>query len=248
MKKILDTEVIYNAFMDTLLKKLPKKESDYPDWYKERLEKCASCKYNTKNIPNRLIPTGGLYFSKLMGKNRCSICTCFIKQKAWSKTEECAMGETDARPSWLPEGYINSDNEEYSKWNRMELITMRSDEFNLISTDREKYNMDISEDGSMFVIDIVPVEEGNDVSLSFILSSRHDILVKSIQSTCGCTNVTINKIDARNNEIGLNINTKGFGIGPFMKKIKVTYDIPRLNVTEEYVEIQLIGSVISKKK
>ena len=70
MKKIVNTEVIYNAFMDTLLKKLPKKESDYPDWYKERLEKCASCKYNTKNIPNRLIPTEKPYINKKMRKNR----------------------------------------------------------------------------------------------------------------------------------------------------------------------------------
>ena len=50
MKKILQAEVIYDAFMDTILKKLPRKKEDYPDWYKERLEKCEGCKFNTKNV------------------------------------------------------------------------------------------------------------------------------------------------------------------------------------------------------
>ena len=247
MRKILDTEVIYNAFMDTLLKKLPKKESDYPDWYKERLEKCASCKYNTKNIPNRLIPTGGLYFSKLMGKNRCSICTCFIKQKAWSKTEECAMGETDARPAWLPESYKNQDNKETSQWNRIEVITMRSDEFNLESTDPKKYNIDLTEDGQRFEIRFVdPVKSGDNVDTSFILKSRHDIFIKGIKSFCGCTNVHLDVIDDSKNKITATINTSNFGSGEFRKSIEVKYELQGISDKEELIVIDIVGNIVSQ--
>ncbi len=67
MKKILQAEVIYDSFMDTILKKLPRKKEDYPDWYKERLEKCEGCKFNTKNVPNSMLPLS-LYVSKKIGK------------------------------------------------------------------------------------------------------------------------------------------------------------------------------------
>ena len=149
MKKILQAEVIYDAFMDTILKKLPRKKEDYPDWYKERLEKCEGCKFNTKNVPNSMLPLS-LYVSKKIGKNRCSVCTCFIKQKAWSKTEECALGEGLPRPSWMDRQYSIDFYDEKSRWNRLELITMDSDEFNVISTDDKQYNIDLSKDGKSF--------------------------------------------------------------------------------------------------
>ena len=93
MKKILQAEVIYDAFMDTILKKLPRKKEDYPDWYKERLEKCEGCKFNTKNVPNSMLPLS-LYVSKKIGKNRCSVCTCLEQDRG-----VCAWGR--ASPSFV---------------------------------------------------------------------------------------------------------------------------------------------------
>jgi len=225
MKKILQAEVIYNAFMDTILQKLPKKEKDYPEWYRERLEKCNGCKFNTKNIPNSLIPTGSLYFSKMLGKNRCSICTCFIKQKAWSKTEECAMGETDNRPDWLPYGYVTSDKDNESKWNRLELITMDSDEFNLISTDDKLYNTDLSEDGNKFLIKLNPVPKGENIKFSFILQSKHEITISKISASCECTEPDLKLVDKKHHEIGVKINTENFGLGEFVKEMRIDYTI-----------------------
>lgn len=224
MKEILKIEVIYNAFMDTILRRLPKKEKDYPEWYKNRLEKCKNCKYNTKNIPVHELPID-LYVSRIIGKDRCSICTCFIKQKAWARTEECAMGETDSRPSWLTNGYIKSDNEETSKWNKLEVITMDEDEFNLVSTDEYKYNIGLSEDGQGFDIKLSPIVKGNNIDFSFIVNSTHDIEVSGIDTSCGCTSQNMSIIGERSIKIDVLINTCGFGVGDFSKHMNLRYYI-----------------------
>lgn len=246
MKKILQAQVIYDAFMDTILRRMPKKEKDYPAWYKDRLDKCNNCKYNTKNIPNSILPTGSLYFSKMLGKNRCSICTCFIKQKAWSKTEECAMAETNERPSWLPYGYVTSDKDNEPKWNRLELITMDSDEFNLVSVDGKKYNTDISEDGEKFLIKLIPTKKGNDIDFSFILQSRHNIVITRIDAGCGCTEPTLDLIDKKNHKIGIHLNTNGFGIGNFVKDFSVHYKIEGKEYkddVDDIIDIKFLGKI-----
>ena len=212
MKKILQAEVIYDAFMDTILKKLPRKKEDYPDWYKERLEKCEGCKFNTKNVPNSMLPLS-LYVSKKIGKNRCSVCTCFIKQKAWSKTEECALGEGLPRPSWMDRQYSIDFYDEKSRWNRLELITMDSDEFNVISTDDKQYNIDLSKDGKSFEIIFEPVEKGNSIRFSFVLESKHDMKITASETSCGCTSSNLNIIDSRHFKFNIEIHTAGFGIG-----------------------------------
>nr|DAY19005.1 MAG TPA: hypothetical protein [Caudoviricetes sp.] len=246
MKKILQAQVIYDAFMDTILRRMPKKEKDYPAWYKDRLDKCNDCKYNTKNIPNSILPTGSLYFSKMLGKNRCSICTCFIKQKAWSKTEECAMAETNERPSWLPYGYVTSDKDNEPKWNRLELITMDSDEFNLVSVDGKKYNTDISEDGEKFLIKLIPTKKGNDIDFSFILQSRHNIVITRIDAGCGCIEPTLDLIDKKNHKIGIHLNTNVFGIGNFVKDFSVHYKIEGKEYkddVDDIIDIKFLGKI-----
>lgn len=244
MKKILQAEVIYDAFMDTILKKLPRRKEDYPDWYKERLEKCEGCKFNTKNVPNSMLPLS-LYVSKKIGKNRCSVCTCFIKQKAWSKTEECALGEGLPRPSWMDRQYSIDFYDEKSRWNRLELITMDSDEFNVISTDDKQYNIDLSKDGKSFEIIFEPVEKGNSIKFSFVLESKHDMKITASETSCGCTSSNLNIIDSRHFKFNIEIHTSGFGIGRFVKHMTVHYQKDG-SQKEESIPFNFEGTIIQK--
>lgn len=243
MKKILQAEVIYDAFMDTILKKLPRKKEDYPDWYKERLEKCDSCKFNTKNVSNSMLPLS-LYVSKKIGKNRCSVCTCFIKQKAWSKTEECAIGERLPLPSWMGRQYSNDFYEEKSRWNRIELITMDSDEFNVLSTNDKQYNIDLSQDGKSFEIKFEPVKKGNNIEFAFVLESRHDMKITASETSCGCTSSNLNIIDSRHFKFNMKIKTDEFGIGRFVKHMTVHYQREGSN-KEESIPFDFIGQIVN---
>lgn len=224
MDKILEHEVIYNAFMDTILGKLPRKKENYPDWFKDRLEKCDGCKYNTKNIPNSMLPTD-LYISKMLGKPRCSICTCFIKQKAWSKTEQCAMGETKKRPDWITYGQMNKDNREEALWNRMELITLDKDLFNLISDDHEKYNTDLSEDKAGFDINLGNIPRGSDADFTFTLESRKPIQLRATHASCSCTVPKVQHLDDKHIRFNIHITCGKFGKGEFDRTMTVDYGI-----------------------
>lgn len=222
MKKILEYEVIYNAFMDTILGDLPRNEADYPEWYKERLDKCASCKYNTKNIPSNILPTS-LWLSKKFGKARCSICTCFIKQKAWSKTEQCAMGETSSRPEWMTVGHMKQDDKETSLWNRLELITMKEDLFNLVSQDKPEYNSDLTEDGSGFILDFGNIEKGKDLEFSFTLEAKEPIVLESTKNACSCTVPNVKVLDDKRIQFTVSVKSGKFGTGVFNKDTIIGY-------------------------
>lgn len=224
MKKILEVEVIYDAFMDTLLGKLPRKEKDYPDWYKERLAKCDGCKFNTKNIPGSILPLS-LYASKMIGKNRCSICGCFIKQKAWSKVEECTIGEGLKLPAWMPVSLARDMDKEQSKWNRLELITMDSDEFNLITVNDKKYNTNISPDGNSFQILLEPTNRGENIEFSFILESKHEIEIPQFKVSCGCTTPKLSILNPKRFRFDISLNTSKFGPGRFDKHLELYYQI-----------------------
>lgn len=246
MKKITEVEVIYNAFSDTLMRKLPSREKDYPDWYRERLEKCNECKYNTKNIPNKYLPIS-LYVSKMLGKHRCSICTCFLKQKCWSKTEMCAMGETESRPKYLPEGYISQGYSEEPRWNRLELITMRADEFNLTDLDSKKYNADLTSDGSGFVFNLLPINEGENVDFEFTLETRHSMFIRTVNASCKCTVPDLSYIDNNHIRVKVHINTEGLGSGSFVKYFKFGYSMKDDNGVpledQEFIEFRINGFV-----
>ena len=224
MKKIYEAEVIYNAFMDTLMAKLPKNKKDYPDWYRERLEKCGNCKYNTKNIPKKYLPID-MYIPEMLGKHRCSICTCFLKQKCWSKTEMCAIGETEARPSYLPEGYITQGGPETPRWNRIELLTLRSDMFNIRGIDPNYMNVDLTKEGDAFLFQLMPLDIGNDVHFDFILETKDPIFIWETNATCGCTATALDYIDEHNIKVHVDINTKGFGAGAFSKRFRFKYSL-----------------------
>ena len=86
MQTIGKAQVIAQAWEDSLLGRIPKDEKDYPEWYKNRLDLCKKCPKNSSNIWFFKLPPKVL-FHRLIGRPGCSLCGCFIKEKAWMKTE-----------------------------------------------------------------------------------------------------------------------------------------------------------------
>lgn len=151
-------------------------------------------------------------------------------------------------PTWLADkGYNHGFHNEKSRWNRLELITVDSDEFNVISNDDKKYNIDLSEDGDSFVIRLEPVEAGNDVHFSFVLESRHDVDVVAVETSCGCTSEKLEILDRNHFRFNIDIRTAGFGEGQFSKKMTVHYK----KVGEELeftLPFSFTGLIIHKKE
>lgn len=247
MEQISKAKVISKAFIDTALMKIPSNEKDFPDWYKDRMDKCKVCKFNTRNIPYRILPT--VYAAhKLIGKYQCSICSCFIKQKAWSKTEVCAMGETDVRPEWMPIGHLNMDDglDDFPRWNRMEVVTGHKDDFDLISLDEHQYNVQLDENCTSFQLMMEPVLMGSDISFSFGLRAKRDVQIVATHVSCLCTSPKLEVISERNFKFSMKINTNGFGEGDFVKHLTLEYKVDGEEDTRK-IEFDFMGRMIKKR-
>ena len=118
--------------------RIPKDEKDYPEWYKNRLDLCKKCPKNSSNIFFLLSYQLKVLLQRLMGRQACSLCGCFIKEKAWMKTEVC--------PLKFVEG-------EKAKWNAMEVITADHNDFN-IESPNDNFDVGLSDDESEFYINL----------------------------------------------------------------------------------------------
>lgn len=221
MESISQTKVIYEAFKDDIMGNIPKSENEWPDWYSERMNKCKACKFNTKNIPNKYLPIT-MWIPKAMKQYRCAICTCFIDKKCWSKTEMCGLGETDARPDYLPESYIKSESQE-PKWNRLEVVTLKEDDFNVVSLNSDLYNVGISDDKLDFKFDLKPVKKGEKVEFMFRLSPKQSVKFGPVVGTCSCTSPNVTMNADGDLDISIVINTANFGVGKYSKKAYMDY-------------------------
>lgn len=82
MKKIIDTvsKIIKSKFRD---------KEKLGDWYKERLNICSKCPYNSKYKEKKNFK---YWFWKTLSlsKDFCTICGCTIVDKASSELENCS--------------------------------------------------------------------------------------------------------------------------------------------------------------
>ena len=139
-------QVIAQAWEDSLLGRIPKDEKDYPEWYKNRLDLCKKCPKNSSNIAFFKLPAKVL-LQRLMGRQACSLCGCFIKEKAWMKTEVC--------PLKFVEG-------EKAKWNAMEVITADHNDFN-IECPNDAFDIGLTDDESEFYLNIFDQKIGDNI-------------------------------------------------------------------------------------
>lgn len=220
MKKINQASTIYKAFKDSWLGKIPKEERDYPEWYRYRLNQCAGCKFNTKNIPLKMLPVH-LWVTAKMGKARCACCTCFIKEKAWMKSEECGLAEIGGAPKFLPESYLNSTEGDNvtPRWKRLQVMTVDADEFDVETTDSELYDVDVDSEGEFFLLKFPKVKHGERLSFAFIVHSKSRLKGVGFRKSCGCTSPLMRDIGNGEFLVNVEVTTEEWGEGRYEKKM-----------------------------
>ena len=70
-------------------------KKNMPDWYYQRLEKCAGCEFNSGNV-DKISFKDRIRISHNFGKDACLKCTCGIQDKASDPVEQCPLEE----PKW----------------------------------------------------------------------------------------------------------------------------------------------------
>lgn len=168
MESIGKAQVIAKAWEDSILGVIPRDERDYPDWYRRRLQKCAACEYNNRNIPFWKVPLRAMG-QRLIGRDACSICGCFIKEKAWMRSESCPLSGDGQEP----------------RWKAMEVITLNEYDFD-VEISNENYNIGLSDDGKSYRIDLYNVRMGDKVPVDFALLSNRPFHIIKINRGCGC--------------------------------------------------------------
>jgi len=74
--------------VDIIKLKLKNKE-DLGQWYKDRLEVCNTCPFNSKNKERKNILLAWLS----LNKDFCTVCGCTLVDKASGEFEECPKGK-----------------------------------------------------------------------------------------------------------------------------------------------------------
>lgn len=202
METLGKASVIAKAWEDTVMGLIPKDKKDYPDWYRRRLEACGSCPRNTRNMSWLKTPIKAK-LQALTGKPTCSVCGCFLKQKAWMRTETCPLAEVGERP----------------RWEALSVVTVDKNAFD-IDTDDESLGLSLSEDGHAFVVDVHDVEIGDKVHVA--LRIRSDLGFHPTKSHVGCGCIGEFKYaeepDAdMNTAMEFTLDTSGYGEGTFRK-------------------------------
>lgn len=168
MDSISKAQVIAKAWEESLLGMIPKDERDYPDWYRRRLSICASCEFNNKNMPFWKVPFRALA-QRMIGREACSVCGCFIREKAWMRMERCPLEGDGIKP----------------RWNAMEVVTVNRYDFD-VSISNEAFNVGLSEDGKSYVVDVYDVVIGDIVPVDITLVNERPFHIKEIHRGCGC--------------------------------------------------------------
>ena len=156
MQTIGKAQVIAQAWEDSLLGRIPKNKKDYPEWYSKRLEACKSCPNNSSNTSlfKLFKLPAKVFLQRLIGRSACSLCGCFIKEKAWMKTEVC--------PLKFVEG-------EKAKWNAMEVITADHNDFN-IECPNDSFDIGLTDDESEFYLNIFDQKIGDKIEIVLFLT------------------------------------------------------------------------------
>lgn len=228
MQTIGKAQVIAQAWEDSLLGRIPKDKKDYPEWYKNRLELCKKCPKNSSNIAFFKLPAKVL-LQRLMGRQACSLCGCFIKEKAWMKTEVC--------PLKFVEG-------EKAKWNAMEVITADHNDFN-IECPNDSFDIGLTDDESEFYLNIFDQKIGDKIEIVLFITHKDGFHVKDHHLGCGCMgDVSYNKHPDNENRtiFRMTLDTSKYTEGHFEKHLSLmgyTKDDPERNF--KHFPLRIIG-------
>jgi hypothetical protein len=186
MEEISKIRTIINAFTN----KLPKGE----EWYKERLEICKTCSYNTANKK-------GVSLKDLIGAS-CTACGCFIERKAAMKEEECGLSQIGMTP----------------KWNKLSIITNSSEDYNLHNNSPEKVN--ISLENNEYILDYGELYKTSDTNVEVLLEGTST--VKETMVSCGCTKPSVTILSASLTKLNIRVDLSKQN-GNMSKTIRVIF-------------------------
>lgn len=206
---------IIKAWFDSLTGGIPKNPSMYPEWYKQRLDICGACEFNTLNMTKEQLSEAGMLKTAFGDKKaRCSLCGCFVREKAWVRTEKCSLGED----SYSREGY-------YSRWNEVDDPSNGSKEFDVQSLMPELFSVGTRNDGYDYELSFNnPIKVGEEMEIKFTLNSRKPIEIGSPQLSCGCLKqIGFDVKDRKNAVCRLTVSTKDFPSGRFVRSVLVRY-------------------------
>lgn len=192
------------------------------EWFEKRMEICGGCEYNTANNPPENILTK---FRKIIdgGKPHCLACGCYITEKCASKEETCGLIKLNEKP----------------KWNALVLTTLDEDDFNIHNNSPDKVNLDLSPDGTKYMVNYGIVSEASNTHIEFLLEGQAKIV--SVTVGCGCTLAAYKTLSPSLTQVNVSLNMKAVGRGIFTKNVYVKYT---LNEKTKTVAIALTGTKI----
>lgn len=216
MRKISKIETIASAFLSD-----PNVSSKILN---KRREVCGSCDLNSDNVPDKNL---GLVekVRKKTKKPFCTACGCQIFEKTTRGTEECGAVSKNLEP----------------RWNRVIVRTINRYDLDLYSLSPDIINIDLSDDGSHYVINTGQVSVENNLSFSFLLRGKPnlDIDIFHFKPSCGsCTNFEINKTKNNTYKVDIELNLKSILDSEFSKPIYLSYNV---NGTVKKSVIKIIG-------
>lgn len=142
-------------------------KTDMPEYYQERLDKCAVCPYNSANVENLSIKDK-IRISHNLGKPACLICTCGIEDKASDPQEQCP----DTPPRWLAK--------EVKKGTYLELSLTEG--IAELSYDKVQ---------EMYILDYGDIGVGKNTRNEITYKKRPTMKNLETYTSCGCTTGTL---------------------------------------------------------
>ena len=221
MKKISKVESIIDAFSSPL----PIGE----DWYEARLKICAGCEYNSANAGVEGIKNNVINFLanavNIVDANepQCNACGCFIRRKAGQKEEACGLEEKALVP----------------KWPRLLVHTTNSEDFNIINLSPSKVNINLSLDGTHYIVDYGMMNNTTNMTVKLILEGTGTI--KTATANCGCTTPTFRVLSPTQTELTIGVDTSKLSLGVWGKRVHITYKKTPSAINFESIEIKVKG-------
>lgn len=175
------------------------------EWYKERLDACISCEYNSENVPYEKLSAA----HKIQKKTKtapqgfCTLCSCPVDKKTSVKAEACALKKLGKEP----------------KWDKMEAeagfgFTVESFDQN-ISVKREATEnlVDLGEIGGQKVMNFK-------IGIGYNPKRYH---VDNTRVSCGCVTLDVGEEEEGELTLGIKLNTTGFLEGVNTKRVVVNF-------------------------
>lgn len=198
MKKKSQTDVIIDAFKADI----PKDKDKWPDYYKKRMDICASCERNTAN---GAWGKAVAFAASRTNKAQCSVCLCCINEKCWSLNEACGLEEIGENP----------------KWSRLLVETVDKDLFNISNLSPDICNIDLSENGNEFEADFGEVYEDQEVDINIRVECKKDYIITN-RSMCGCMSMTASPVVNGVYNLSIHLNNP-IQIGPYNRTVLLDF-------------------------